>query len=138
MRIILFLSSLLASVGLHASELVYNPYNPSFGGFSANGSVLLNQANAQNTFKDPDAKDPFAEKSTLEKFKESLNRQILSQLASKIVTDAFGNSSSGSGSGIYTTTDFKIEIDTSNSSLTKINITDLATGDVTTIEIPVF
>ena len=123
------------SGNLYASEIIYTPINPSFGGFSANGSVLLNQANAQNTFKDPDAKDPFAKADSLDNFKESLNRQILSQLASKIVTDAFG--SSGSATGIYTTTDYKIEIDTNDPKITKIHITELATGSTSTIEIPV-
>lgn len=123
------------SNNIYASELLYTPNNPSFGGFSGNGSVLLNQANAENDFKDPDAVDPFASGSTLDNFKETLNRQILSQLAAKIVTDAFG--SSGSASGVYTTTDYKIEIDTSDPNITKIHITELATGSLSTIEIPV-
>jgi len=126
---------LVFSSNLYSSELIYTPISPSFGGFSANGAVLLNQANAQNDFKDPDAVDPFATGSTLDNFKETLNRQILSQLAAKIVTDAFGTS--GSASGVYTTTDYKIEIDTSDPNITKIHITELATGSLSTIEIPV-
>ena len=131
----IYLLLLMLSGNLYSSELIYNPISPSFGGFSGNGAVLLNQANAQNDFKDPDAVDPFAQGSTLDNFKETLNRQILSQLAAKIVTDAFG--SSGSASGVYTTTDYKIEIDTSDPNITKIHITELATGSLSTIEIPV-
>jgi curli production assembly/transport component CsgF len=130
-----FLFLFLLSSNLYASELIYTPINPSFGGYSGNGAVLLNQANAENTYKDPDAVDPFATGSTLDNFKETLNRQILSQLAAKIVTDAFG--SSGSASGVYTTTDYKIEIDTGDPNITKIHITELATGTKSTIEIPV-
>ena len=43
------------SIIFYSSELIYTPINPSFGGFSGNGAVLLNQANAENDFKDPDA-----------------------------------------------------------------------------------
>lgn len=135
MKKTLLIFSLIFSSNIYSSELIYTPHNPSFGGFSANGSVLLNQANAENEFKDPDAKDPFATGSTLDNFKETLNRQILSQLAAKIVTDAFG--SSGSASGVYTTADYKIEIDTSDPNITKIHITELASGTLSTIEIPV-
>lgn len=41
-------SALLSSIGaVHASELVYRPINPSFGGDPLNGNWLLSQATAQ-------------------------------------------------------------------------------------------
>ena len=38
-----------------ATELIYTPVNPVFGGNPLNGPVLLNNAQAQNNKKDPDA-----------------------------------------------------------------------------------
>ena len=47
----------LGSCGLvQATELVYTPINPSFGGNPLNGTWLLNNAQAQNDFDDPDLK----------------------------------------------------------------------------------
>ena len=125
---------LVFSSNLYSSELIYTPISPSFGGFSANGAVLLNQANAQNDFKDPDAVDPFARADGINNFKDTLNRLILSQLASKIVTDTFG---SGAASGTYTTSDYQIDVDPTDGTLTIITITELSTGSVSVIEIPV-
>lgn len=125
---------IMFSGNVFSSELTYSPVSPSFGGFSANGSVLLNQANAQNDFKDPDAVDPFSRAAGINNFKETLNRLILSQLASKIVTDTFG---SGSATGTYTTSDYQIDVNPTDGSLTIITITELSTGSVSVIEIPV-
>jgi Type VIII secretion system (T8SS), CsgF protein len=36
-----------------ADKLIYYPVNPNFGGNSANGAVLLNEATAQNSFQNP-------------------------------------------------------------------------------------
>ena len=129
-----FILLLVFSNSLYSSELTYTPISPSFGGFSGNGAVLLNQANAQNDYKDPDAVDPFDRASGIDNFTDTLNRLILSQLASKIVTDTFG---SGSASGTYTTSDYQIDVDPTDGTLTIITITDLSTGSVSIIEIPV-
>ena len=40
---------LLAAGSTQASELVYQPVNPNFGGYPANGANLLSQANATFT-----------------------------------------------------------------------------------------
>jgi hypothetical protein len=40
-----------------ATELVYTPVNPAFGGNPLNGTWLLNNAQAQNDYDDPDLKD---------------------------------------------------------------------------------
>ncbi len=129
-----YLLLLAFSVNAFASELIYTPVSPSFGGFSSNGTILLNQANAQNDFKDPDAIDPFERAAGIDNFKETLNRLILSQLASKIVTDTFG---SGAASGTYTTSEYQIDVNTDDPLLTVITITELATGSTSVIEIPV-
>ena len=43
------LASLLLSTGASATELVYTPVNPSFGGSPLNGAWLLGNAQAQNS-----------------------------------------------------------------------------------------
>ncbi len=46
------------SAGLvQATELVYTPVNPAFGGNLLNGTWLLNNAQAQNDYDDPDLKN---------------------------------------------------------------------------------
>ena len=46
---------LLASAcAAQATELVYTPVNPAFGGNPLNGTWLLNNAQAQNDYDDPD------------------------------------------------------------------------------------
>ena len=42
---------------VQATELVYTPVNPSFGGNPLNGTWLLNNAQAQNDYDDPDLKN---------------------------------------------------------------------------------
>ena len=121
----------------YSSELVYQPINPSFGGYAANGTVLLNKAQAQNKFKDPDTVDPFS-RDPLEQFEQMLERQVLSQLARRIVEDAFGTGTGIGDGGVYTTGNFSIEIDTSDPTLITLIITDLSSGDISTIQIPTF
>src|SRR3546814_12326591 len=68
-----------------ATELVYYPLNPSFGGSPLNGSVLLNSALATNKHTDPaldNADLGIEEKSPLQLFNETLERSIISRLAS--------------------------------------------------------
>ena len=80
-----FLGFLLSAGGIKASELVYQPINPSFGGNPLNSNWMIYQADSQNKFKGPTTtRDP------LEDFEQSLNRRILSMLASQIVEEAFG------------------------------------------------
>ena len=58
-----------------ATELVYKPVNPSFGGNSLNGTYLLNKATSQDKNEDPDANE---EESALEDFASSLQSRVLS------------------------------------------------------------
>lgn len=109
---------------VEATELVYTPVNPSFGGNSLNGSHLLNIANAQDDYEDPDAEDsPFTSRSALDRFTDSLESRLLSQL----LTDV----GDGSG-GTLVTDDFVVNIVDVDGSLT-ITITDAVTGEVSEI-----
>lgn len=122
---------------LHGSELTYAPINPSFGGYSGNGTYLLNSAQAQNDHKDPNSTNPF-DTDSLENFEETLNRLILSQLARRIVDEAFGTGTGLGDGGTFASDNFTLEIDNTDPSLIVVIITDTITGEITTIEIPTY
>jgi curli production assembly/transport component CsgF len=132
---------LLVPVGAAtATELVWVPINPSFGGYAGNASWLMASAQAQNKFVKkadpykPPASDPVKD------FETRLNSQLLYQLASKIVSEAFGEDSllpADQPEAHYSVGNFKVDISTD---LTKIMITltDTATGAATTVEVPYY
>jgi curli production assembly/transport component CsgF len=136
------LAFLLTATIVSGSELIYRPVNPNFGGSPLNGSVLLNQANAQNSFEDPDALDfSFEEQSTVDGFTDTLNRLILSQLAGLIVQEVFGDvQSDGLDTGIntFSTDGFSITIDSSSGKTLGVDIVDEISGDSASLEIPYF
>ncbi|MEC4726065.1 curli assembly protein CsgF [Shewanella sp. D64] len=121
----LILAASITISSAQATELVYTPINPSFGGSPLNGSYLLNKANAQN-----DHVAESSDKDFVTRFKESLERNILNEITRKVaqgeVTD-----------GTYDTGDFRIEVATIGSGV-MLTITNLLTGEVTVIEMPVY
>ena len=125
----------LPASGSLATELVYQPVNPSFGGYPANGTFLLALADAQNTIKDPEAA-AYQAQNPLNSFSDTLNRRILSILAEKIVNTAFGDTTSVISSGQYVVGDYIIDVDTSNG--VTVVISDPLTGGSTTVSIPNF
>ena len=140
----IFVIALVATSSTNASELVYRPINPSFGGNPLNGNFLLGKAQAQNKYK---AK--LNRKSYAEKFKESLERAYISKMVREITDLAFGDTcdvatdtecepSIFSEDSIFTSGDYVIEIITSNSDSITVQITNSLTGEVTIIEIPRF
>lgn len=134
---LLALGLLLAVTGpVLATELVYTPVNPSFGGNPLNGSYLLSQAESQNRHRDPNldlsGRDPLAS------FEESLLRRVNSNLANQIVDQMFGTSSSPVADGHYQFGDYTIDVLTSGGGDISVTIEDLGTGNSTTIEIPNF
>ncbi len=111
---------------LLASELVYQPVNPSFGGNALNGTYLLNSANAQNNIDDPDLDD-----TGLDDFNDSLQRSILSRLTSALsgrLVDADGNFVPG----VFETGDYTIEITDIGNGEIRVTTTERATGESTT------
>src|SRR5690606_3411180 len=75
-----------------ASELIYYPRNPSFGGNPAYGNVLLNSALATKTHTDPGLDDNrgIEEKSPLEQFNETLERQVINRLTTAATSKIMG------------------------------------------------
>jgi len=132
----LAIAALLGCTGIPAqgTDLVYRPINPSFGGDPLNGPSLLNSANAQNTFKDPEAVSPFGSQSQIQQFTDTLQRAILSRIASAVsgsVVDANGNLIPGTvtiGSISVTVVDLGTTL--------RITTIDSSSGQTTTFEIP--
>ena len=116
---------LLATACASATEIVYTPINPSFGGNPLNGNFLLQKAQSQNGFTE--------ERPTLsfvDKFQEALERNIINSLTRRIADGDLVD-------GIYNTGEFLVEISTGTDGSVIVNITNLDTGEVTIITIPV-
>lgn len=142
-KFILIFSCFLLTGGLYSSatlagEITYQPKNPNFGGNPFNAAPLLNSANAQNGFRDPAsirAQQARAQLTSAQRFAQRLDSAVLSRLtrllAGQIVDDE-GNLVTGGtiNTGINT-----IDV-TDTGTGTLIVITDLVTGEVTTIELP--
>ncbi|WP_455921036.1 curli assembly protein CsgF [Pseudomonas putida] len=110
----------------HATELVYTPVNPSFGGNPLNGTWLLNNAQAQNDFDDPDLKKTTTTGTTaLERFTSQLQSRLLGQVLDNIST---GNS------GSLSTDAFIVNVIDNDGALS-INVTDRSTGEVSEIKV---
>jgi curli production assembly/transport component CsgF len=112
------------SASVSATELIYEPVNPNFGGNPLNGSYLLNNAQAQDRHKDPDRpEDLYEQPSALDRFTDSLETRLLNQL----LTDV-GNGNSGE----LITDDFVVQIVDVDGVLTVL-VTDRNTGDTSEI-----
>jgi Type VIII secretion system (T8SS), CsgF protein len=150
---ILMLALFLSSA--QATELTHRFVSPTNGGNALNGSFLLNQAEAQNTFKDPviaaakTTSTTSTAQTNLDSFKNRLQAAILNKISATSVTDLFdetsGNIIPGSkldfdlnGDGVG---DYKLIVgqiittgDTRNISITITDYTGI--GGSTTLTIP--
>jgi curli production assembly/transport component CsgF len=117
----------------NAQDLVYQPTNPAFGGNPYNYQWLLSSAEAQNSFKDPDATSGREQQSELERFTSSLNSQLLGQVTRRLFTDQFGQGDLEEGT--YSFGSLAVDIYPSNEGLV-INILDTETGEQTQVIIP--
>lgn len=117
-----------------ATELVYYPLNPSFGGNPLNGTVFLNSAITTNKHTDPDLDENelgFQEQSPLEQFNDTLERAILSRMASAASSKIIG-SDGQFVPGRLETDNFTIDVtDTGNGVLTITTIDKLMGGSTT-------
>lgn len=85
----LLAASLWAQHSALATELVYTPTNPTFGGNPLNFSGLLANANAQNDYKAP-LVEKAPSQTSLERFSAQLESAVLSRLSSAALNDIFG------------------------------------------------
>lgn len=125
----------LAISHVAATELVYVPVNPSFGGSPLNGSVLLNAAQATNKHKDPeDPSSLWGNKTPLQQFNESLQRRVLDDLSSA-ATKSLISSDGKLVPGTLETGDFRIVITDLGGGMLRITTTDRTTGATTSFEV---
>ena len=116
-----------------ATELIYTPINPSFGGSPLNGAFLLNQATLQNKFKEERLiREP---KTALERFTEQLEYSVFSRMANRIVNAAFGEDTLQPGEYIFG--NYNMSVTTDASGITTV-ITEISTGNTTTVQIPYY
>jgi curli production assembly/transport component CsgF len=111
-------------------QLVYTPKNPNFGGNTFNYQWLLSSAEAQNSFTQD---DPFnQERSELEEFQNSLNRQLLGQITRSVFQAELGD---GLQEGTFNIGNLFLEVFETSEGLV-VNILDTQTGEQTQIIVP--
>lgn len=119
---------------LQATELIYTPINPSFGGSPLNGAVLLNSANAQNHFREPSSGSASQTQSALDLFNLRLQSMVLDRLATSMTGSVF-DSNGHLIPGTINTTNFSISIVDIGNGMLRITTTDKSTGASTSFEI---
>jgi len=127
----------LTTSPLMASELVYYPLNPSFGGSPLNGPVLLNSAQAQNKHTDPSAgaaRAGLTPKTPLEQFNETLERSILNRLAANASASISGTGF-GLQPGTVETQNFVIDVIDLGGGMLRITTTDKTNGTSSSFEV---
>lgn len=105
----------------YSTELVYRPYNPSFGGSPATGAYWLNSYQTQK--KEEVERE---ERSSLDRFKQSLESRLVSQLLRDLEDNPDG--------GSVDTEDFTVNAQNTDGTLL-VTIVDKNTGEVSTIEV---
>ena len=115
------LGGIFCAVAAHATELVYAPMNPSFGGNPGNAAGLMGIAQAQNVFKAPVA-------SPLESFNLSLQRAILSRLTTQTLSTMFGSNTLLTA-GSYDTVGYAIDVTDDHHGTLTITTRDKVSGD---------
>lgn len=114
----------------YASDIVYTPINPSFGGSPFNSAHLLGIASAQNKYKDP-ASD--SKNNPADQFVRTLQSRLLSSLSTQITNLIFGENAKDSG--LIKFGDQEISFVRGLDSVT-LTITNLSDGSVTEIVVP--
>jgi curli production assembly/transport component CsgF len=113
-----------------ASDLVYTPQNPSFGGNPFNSAHLLGIANSINKYKDPSALDS---SNPANQFLRTIQSRLLSTVATQITDLIFGENAQDSG--VIRFGDQEISFVRGIDSVTLI-ITNFTDGSVTEIVVP--
>lgn len=123
---------LLAPSGLLAQNLVYQPKNPAFGGSPLNYQWLMSSAQTQNQYQESTDYGYYSD--PLANFEQSLQRQILSELTRKLVTQKFGEIDLNENSQ-FSFGEFSIDVVPGINGI-DIRIFNTLTGEQTSITIP--
>jgi curli production assembly/transport component CsgF len=120
-----------------ATEMVYQPINPSFGGNPLYGSYLLNSALATNKHTDPaldSANTGLEDKTPLQTFNDTLERAILSRLATAASSKIIGADGKFIP-GRLETDNFTIDVADLGGGVLSITTIDKVTGAVTSFQV---
>jgi curli production assembly/transport component CsgF len=118
-----------------ASELVYVPVNPNFGGAPSNGPGLLGSASATNRHGQSGLGGASPLNQTpLDQFNQTLERMMLSQLASAATSKLMG-SDGKLLPGTFSTENFVITVTDLGGGQLRVTTTDKTTGAVTSFEV---
>ena len=136
---IAFAGVLMLAQQAAASELVYQPINPAFGGNPFNGAFLLETATLQNGHEPNDKGSGgsgltgLSGLSDQDQFVRILQSRLLSDMASKVADAIFGESAQDSGEFRYGSqvVNFSRGLDTIS-----IDIFNETTGERTQISVP--
>lgn len=124
---------LLGFLYVNAQQLVYKPINPAFGGDTFNYQWLLSSAAAQNQFDNNTGGTSLSNLNSLGSFTDSLNRQLLSQLSTKLFGNQFGEGELKPGTYVFGS--MYLEVTQANGGLL-IKILNTSTGEQSEIVIP--
>jgi curli production assembly/transport component CsgF len=133
-RCLAYCLALLTS-GACATELVYTPVNPSFGGYPANGPGLLAAASATNKHTAAGlGGSSLLNQTPLQQFNQTLERTVLSQLASA-ATSKLMSQDGKLMPGTFTTANFIITVTDLGGGVLRVTTTEKATGATTSFEV---
>ena len=107
-----------------ATEIVYQPINPSFGGNPLNGNFLLQKAQTQNAHSAPDS-----DRSFVDRFREALERNIINSLTRRIADGEIVE-------GLYDTGEYTVEVVGQPDGSVIVYITHNGSGEQTVITMP--
>ena len=117
-----------------ATELVYVPVNPNFGGSPSNGPGLLAAASAANKHGQQRLGSSPLDQTPLEQFNQTLERTVLSQLASAATSKLMGQDGK-LVPGTFSTENFIITVTDLGGGMLRVTTTDKSTGAVTSFEV---
>ena len=120
-----------------ASQLIYTPVNPSFGGNPLNGSYLLSKAQATNTHTASGSSADLgsaSDETPLQQFNDQLQSSILSRVAASATSSILGADGTLKP-GIVQTSNFTISVVDAGGGLLNITTTDKTTGATTTFQV---
>jgi curli production assembly/transport component CsgF len=121
--------------GAGATELVYVPVNPHFGGSPNNAPGLLASASATNKHGLQSGLGGSSLNQTpLQQFNQTLERMVLSQLASSATSKLMGQDGKLIP-GTFTTENFIITVTDLGGGILRVTTTEKATGVVTSFEV---
>jgi len=124
---------LLFGATCFAQQFTYKALNPAFGGESFNYNWLISSATAQNKLTAP--RNAAEQQTELERFGETLNRQILSQISRRLLEQQIEGIGNFDQEGTFTFGNLAVEVVQTSGGLV-INILDTTNGEQTQVIVP--